>query len=163
MNDIPPDSLALTGEQKNDVRRMAALGYAPEDIAAYLGLDASECFLFVYDAGIPGTTIRGLIREGVLVSRAAPEIKLHETAEDGNIDAVKLLTEIQERRLFKHSSRYANSHFFADSKWANSPRSQGWEKRSIFRSSPLIPSSSVPFRNISFFFCFPVPSRRPIS
>lgn len=29
MNDIPPDSLALTGEQKNDVRRMAALGYAP--------------------------------------------------------------------------------------------------------------------------------------
>ena len=88
MNDIPPDSLALTGEQKNDVRRMAALGYAPEDIAAYLGLDASECFLFVYDAGIPG--------------RAAPEIKLHETAEDGNIDAVKLLTEIQERRLFEN-------------------------------------------------------------
>ena len=80
MNDIPPDSLALTGEQKNDVRRMAALGYAPEDIAAYLGL----------------------IREGVLVSRAAPEIKLHETAEDGNIDAVKLLTEIQERRLFEN-------------------------------------------------------------
>ena len=32
MNDIPPDSLALTGEQKNDVRRMASLGYAPEDI-----------------------------------------------------------------------------------------------------------------------------------
>lgn len=102
MNDIPPDSLALTGEQKNDVRRMAALGYAPEDIAAYLGLDASECFLFVYDAGIPGTTIRRLIREGVLVSRAAPEIKLHEAAEDGNIDAVKLLTEIQERRLFEN-------------------------------------------------------------
>jgi hypothetical protein len=45
MNDIPPDSLALTGEQKNEVRRMAALGYSPEDIAAYLGLDASECFL----------------------------------------------------------------------------------------------------------------------
>ena len=102
MNDIPPDSLALTGEQKNDVRRMASLGYAPEDIAAYLGLDASECFLFVYDAGIPGTTIRGLIREGVLVSRAAPEIKLHEAAEDGTIDAVKLLTEIQERRLFEN-------------------------------------------------------------
>ena len=102
MNDIPPDSLALTGEQKNEVRRMAALGYSPEDIATYLGLDASECFLFVYDAGIPGTTIRGLIREGVLVSRAAPEIKLHEAAEDGNIYAVKLLAEIQERRLFEN-------------------------------------------------------------
>ena len=51
---------------------------------------------------IPGTTIRGLIREGVLVSRIAPEIKLHEAAEDGNIDAVKLLTEIQERRLFEN-------------------------------------------------------------
>lgn len=24
---------------------MAALGYSPEDIATYLGLDASECFL----------------------------------------------------------------------------------------------------------------------
>lgn len=46
--------------------------------------------------------IRGLIREGVLVSRAAPEIKLHEAAEDGNIDAVKLLAEIQERRLFEN-------------------------------------------------------------
>ena len=102
MNDIPPDSLALTGEQKNDVSPTGRLRYSSAADLIYLGLDASECFLFVYDAGIPGTTIRGLIREGVLVSRAAPEIKLHEAAEDGNIDAVKLLTEIQERRLFEN-------------------------------------------------------------
>ena len=67
-----------------------------------LALTLLNAFFLYMTPGIPGTTIRGLIREGVLVSRAAPEIKLHEAAEDGNIDAVKLLTEIQERRLFEN-------------------------------------------------------------
>lgn len=104
MNDISPDtdSLDLTGEQKNDIRRMAALGYSPEDIAGCLGLGIPERILFVYDAGIPGTAIQKLIREGVLVSQAAPEIKLHEAAEGGNLDAVKLLEEIRKRRLFEN-------------------------------------------------------------
>lgn len=79
---------------------MAALGYAPGDIALYLGLNASECFLFTYDAGIPGTTIRELIREGELVSRVTPELKLHEAAEGGNLDAIKQLLGVQRRRLF---------------------------------------------------------------
>ena len=67
-----------------------------------LALTLLNAFFLYMTPVFPGTTIRGLIREGVLVSRAAPEIKLHEAAEDGNIDAVKLLTEIQERRLFEN-------------------------------------------------------------
>lgn len=85
---------------KSGVWRLWAI--VPRILPPILALTLLNVFFFVYDAGIPGTTIRGLIREGVLVSRAAPEIKLHEAAEDGNIDAVKLLAEIQERRLFEN-------------------------------------------------------------
>lgn len=102
MNSIPPDSLALTEDQKKDVQRMAALGYFPGDIAASLGLNASEINLFVYDAGIPGTSVHFLIREGILVSQALPEMKLHEAAEGGNIEAIKELADVKKRRLFEN-------------------------------------------------------------
>ncbi len=104
MNDlthIPPDSLFLTEEERVKVPRMAALGYCPEDIAIYIGLRESHIHSFVLDAGIPGTTVWGLIREGRLYSRAKPEMKLHEAAESGDIDAIKQLAAVREQRVFE--------------------------------------------------------------
>ena len=58
-----------------------SLGYSPKDIAVSLGLSLEDAGLFVRDAETAGTSVNFLIREGILVARAAPEIKLHEAAE----------------------------------------------------------------------------------
>ena len=57
--------------------------------------------LFVRDAETVGTSVNFLIREGILVARAAPEIKLHEAAEGGNVEAIKQLEAVRKRHTFE--------------------------------------------------------------
>lgn len=97
-NELSVDSFFLDVEQKDDVQRMAALGYTPKEIALFVGVDPEE---FYEDACIPGTSVNTLIKQGVLVTRAAPEIELHKLAESGNIDAIKQLESVNERRSFE--------------------------------------------------------------
>ena len=40
MERLPADAFFLDLELRQEVERMASLGYAPDDIASYLGLDA---------------------------------------------------------------------------------------------------------------------------
>lgn len=98
MDNLPADSSFVDVEQREDVQRMAALGYSPNDIAIYLGVDVDS---FVKDAYIEGTTVNGLIRQGILVSRANPEMRLHEQAEGGNIIAIQQLEKVNRRRTFE--------------------------------------------------------------
>ena len=49
MNNLPVDSFFFDIEQKEDIQRMAALGYSPKEIAIYLGVDVDS---FVKDAYI---------------------------------------------------------------------------------------------------------------
>ena len=93
MNNLPVDSFFFDIEQREDIQRMAALGYSPKEIAIYLGVDVDS---FVKDAYIEGTTI-----QGILVSRANPEMKLHEQAEGGNIIAIQQLEKVNRRRTFE--------------------------------------------------------------
>lgn len=102
MNELTTvDSIYLDAGQKEDVQRLASLGYSPKDIAVSLGLSRDETGLFVQDAGRQGTSINFLIREGILVTRAAPEIKLHEATETGNVEAIKQLEAVQKRHTFE--------------------------------------------------------------
>lgn len=94
------DGNKLTDNQKEEIRRLAALGYNASDIALYLELSPEARVLFEVSADVVGTAVHTLIHEGVLVSRATPEIKLHEAAEGGNLDAIKQLEEIRKRRAF---------------------------------------------------------------
>lgn len=98
MNNLPADSFFFEVEQKDDIQRMAALGYSPKEIAIYLGVDIDS---FAKDAYIEGTTINTLIRQGILVSKANPEMKLHEQAEEGNIVAIQQLEKVNRRRTFE--------------------------------------------------------------
>lgn len=98
MDNLPVDSFFLTDEQREDIQRMAALGYSPKEIAIYIGIDAAS---FTADAYIEGTTINGLIRQGILVSKANPEIQLHKQAEEGNIIAIQQLEKVNRRRTFE--------------------------------------------------------------
>ena len=63
MERLPADTFFLDLELRQEVERMASLGYAPDDIASYLGLDAE---IFVFDAGREGTTVYSLMRQGAL-------------------------------------------------------------------------------------------------
>lgn len=81
---------------------MAALGFRPEDMAAALGLSYSQRDRFLMEAFIPGTEIFRLIKEGTVQVRAIPEIKLHEAAEAGNLDAIKQLEEVKKKHHFEN-------------------------------------------------------------
>lgn len=96
--DLVADSLFLQEEQREDVQKMAALGYSPKDIAIYLGVDIDD---FVLDSKTPGSTVHFLIQQGVLVTRAIPDMKLHELAEGGNIQALQQLDKLQQKRSFE--------------------------------------------------------------
>lgn len=98
MEQLPVDSFFFDSEQKEDIQRMGALGYTPKEIAIYLGVEVER---FVVDAYTEGTTINGLIRQGILVSRANPELQLHKQAEEGNITAIEQLQKVNRRRTFE--------------------------------------------------------------
>ena len=92
MERLPADTFFLDLELRQEVERMASLGYAPDDIASYLGLDAES---FVFDAGREGTTVYSLMRQGAL------ELKLQEQALSGDLDAMELLEKVRGRRSFE--------------------------------------------------------------
>ena len=92
---LPPvDSFFLDIDQQENIRRMSALGYDPEDIAIYLRLDPNA---FIKDAFLPGTNVNLLIKEGILITRAKPDIELHKLAEKGNLTAIQQLEKTSQR------------------------------------------------------------------
>ncbi len=94
------DLFFVDPEQRDDVKRLASLGYAPIEIAVSLGLTKEDTANFIADADRPGTTVAQLIKEGLLVTKAAPEVKLHEVAEAGNVDAIKELHIVHFRHTY---------------------------------------------------------------
>lgn len=98
MERLPADAFFLDLELRQEVERMASLGYAPDDIASYLGLDAE---IFVFDAGREGTTVYSLMRQGALKAGVGVELKLQEQALSGDLDAMELLEKVRGRRSFE--------------------------------------------------------------
>ena len=98
--EVAIDQFFVDLEQREDVKRLASLGYRPAEIAVSLGLSGEDAQNLIKDAGTPGTTVFQLIREGILVTKAAPEVKLHEAAEAGNVDAIKELNIVNFRHAY---------------------------------------------------------------
>ena len=99
-NELTVDLFFVDPEQRDDVKRLASLGYRPTEIAVALGLEGEDALNFIKDAGTPGATAFQLIKEGILVTKAAPEVKLHEAAEAGNVDAIKELNIVNFRHAY---------------------------------------------------------------
>lgn len=99
MNLLP---ITLNEEQLADVKRMAALGYRAADMAAALELDHEQAAAFLQEAAQPLSPVGQAIREGLTVSRSAPEVKLHEAAESGDVDAIEALAKVQRRHMFEN-------------------------------------------------------------
>jgi ParB-like chromosome segregation protein Spo0J len=99
---IPVELFRPDEEQAADIKRLAALGFTAKNIAVALGLERDEMLLFLRDAATPGTAVAVLMLQAVTQTQAAPQIKLHEAAEAGNVDAVKLLQDVQRRNQFNN-------------------------------------------------------------
>ena len=94
------DQYYIDLDQRDDVKRMASLGYRPAEIAMAIGLPPEDVKDFIRDADTPGTTVFNLIKEGLLVTKAEPEVMLHKAAEAGSIDAIKELNIVNFRHAY---------------------------------------------------------------
>ncbi|MBD5401555.1 hypothetical protein HDR58_01970 [bacterium] len=90
-----PPAVELTAEQEQEVMQLAAVGMSPREIAIALELEPDAARAFCLLAKIPGEKIARLLVSGKATGRAIPQIKLQEQAAAGNIDAIKLLQDLQ--------------------------------------------------------------------
>jgi hypothetical protein len=95
------ERIHLEDDQKMDVQRMASLGYSTVDMSMSIGLSPEDSMKFIQDSMDSSSLVYYLIRQGLLVSRAAPEIKLHEAAETGDVDAIKQLESMRRRHAYE--------------------------------------------------------------
>lgn len=93
-----PNSMFLEENVRQEIMRLSALNYTPGEMALYFGLDAT---LFCKDAAYPGTDINTLIRQGKMINKVLPELKLQELAEGGNITAIQELQKLIKQRSFE--------------------------------------------------------------
>lgn len=97
---LPADLFQPTEEQAEDIRRLAALGYTPVQMAAALRLYQIETLMFLRDADMPGTSVAALIRQGMIETSARPQISLHGAASSGDVDAFAELQKALRRNQF---------------------------------------------------------------
>lgn len=96
----------LTAGEKDEIMKMSALGLTPPQIASALGFAPDMAALFVRMADTPGSDIDRMLAEGRCVALADPQIKLHEAASAGNIEAVKELQKITRANRFNELVYY---------------------------------------------------------
>ena len=99
---LPADLFSPTEDQAEDIRRLAALGSRPAQMAAALKLDRAESLMFQRDAATPGTSVAALIRQGVIETAALPQMSLHKVASSGDVDAFAELQKVQRRNQFTY-------------------------------------------------------------
>ena len=99
--------IQLDPEQIDELEKLSALGYTPEELAMYFNLDKSN-FLVAADA--EDSIIHYHIVRGKLISKANEEKSLLESVETGNIAASQQMLKIRRLRNF-HEFR---KHFIYD-------------------------------------------------
>jgi len=85
-------------EQKEDIERLAALGYSVADMALYFDMNVSQ---FSHDAETDGCIICHHIKRGKLTVKANANMKLMISAESGNITALQQLAKAQKEIEYK--------------------------------------------------------------
>lgn len=99
--------MAMIPEPKREeIRKLAAVGVRPQDIALIVELTPDEATVFLSLAGIPGSPVDKLLSEGRVAGSAIPQIKLQEAAAAGNIDAIRALQKLQTLNRFNELLYY---------------------------------------------------------
>lgn len=87
----------LKKEIKQEIQKLAALGYSLQDMAMYFDFDFCE---FKKEANDLNSEIYYNIKRGKLIVKANSDMKLLESAETGNITAIQQLSKILKERTF---------------------------------------------------------------
>nr|WP_294897823.1 hypothetical protein [uncultured Pedobacter sp.] len=88
----------LDPDQLEELERLSALGYTPEDLALYFMKDEKQ---FIITANDPESTINRHIRRGKMMSLAREQLAILQSAEGGNITAHQQLDKIRRDRGFE--------------------------------------------------------------
>lgn len=106
------DTFQFTDEKKEEIRKLAAVGLTPAQIAVSMELTRDVAAAFVALADIPDSIVATLIAEGRANGVAYPQIKLQEAAAAGNIDAIKELQKLQRSNRFNELIYYMDDDEF---------------------------------------------------
>ena len=85
---IQPVTYPLKDETVKELQRLSALGYSLRDMAMYFDFDYGQ---FKAEADNPDSEIAYNIKRGKLILRANVDMRISESAENGNITAVQQL------------------------------------------------------------------------
>ena len=85
---IQPVTYPLKDETVMELQRLSALGYSVRDMAMYFDFDYGQ---FKSEADNPDSEIAYNIKRGKLILRANVDMRISESAENGNITAVQQL------------------------------------------------------------------------
>ena len=85
---IQPVTYPLKDETALELQRLSALGYSVRDMAMYFDFDYGQ---FKSEADNPDSEIAYNIKRGKLILRANVDMRISESAENGNITAVQQL------------------------------------------------------------------------
>lgn len=94
------DLLKLTPEQEADAAKLSAVGVNAADIAAALELPPVQTMLFRREAERLGSPIQRLIAMGRVNGASTPQMKLHDAATTGNVQAIIALRKLQDANRF---------------------------------------------------------------
>ena len=83
-----PVTYPLQDEIVKELQRLSALGYSVRDMAMYFDFDYGQ---FKAEADNPDSEIAYNIKRGKLILRANVDMRISESAENGNITAVQQL------------------------------------------------------------------------
>ena len=83
-----PVTYPLKEETVQELQRLSALGYSVRDMAMYFDFDYGQ---FKTEADNPDSEIAYNIKRGKLILRANVDMRISESAENGNITAVQQL------------------------------------------------------------------------
>lgn len=95
------DGIVFADERLDDLRKLAATGLSPQDIARALELPQKDIDLFVEMARKPLSRIGRLMAEGRAYGLAKPQLTAFESAEGGNLQALQTLMKYQDRNRFR--------------------------------------------------------------
>lgn len=87
--------LLLTDEKKEELERLAALGYRADEMAMYFGVDQKS---FVEASKDQGSWIHYHIKRGQLISLAKEQMQILTEAETGNVTASQHLANLRRNR-----------------------------------------------------------------
>lgn len=90
----------LTRNQRDQVKSLASLGFQPREIAAALGLGGDQTRFFRAMADYPETLVASLIASGRIIGRTKSMETLKKQAEGGDLEAIKILRDVQAHNRF---------------------------------------------------------------